>query len=94
MEIDRLSRYERDVKKMVKKRKLTQKEIDDTEILFLKDKYIKSLRYHPITCKKDKQRHSLTIPNTQYRILFSAKLFETQRFKIGIKNSKTESKRV
>lgn len=71
MEIDRLSRYERDVKKMVKKRKLSQEEIDDTEKLFLEDKDIKALRYHSITCKKDKQRYSITIPNTQYRILFS-----------------------
>lgn len=71
MRIDKLSRYEQDVKKLIKKRKLTKEEIEDTENLFLKDKKSKSLRYHPISCKKDKQRYSISLSNSPYRILFS-----------------------
>ena len=71
MEIDKLSRYEHDVKKLIKKKKLSKEKIKNTEKLFLEDKNIKALRYHPITCKKDKQRHSITVPNAPYRILFS-----------------------
>ena len=69
MIIEKLPRYNRDVKKLVKTHKLTLEAIEETEKLFLSNPKEPSLRYHAITCKKDKNRWSITISNTQYRIL-------------------------
>jgi hypothetical protein len=71
MVIEKRSKYTRDVKKMTKAHKLTTEEIDFTEELIIKDLYHKTLRFHKIICKKDKDRYSITIPNTQYRILIT-----------------------
>jgi len=69
MRIDKSSRYERDVKKLIKSHTLSREAIEATEELFIKDPSTSSLRYHQIKCKKDKNRYSITLPNTQYRIL-------------------------
>ncbi len=71
MTIDKTPRYNRTVKKIIKAHKLTNEEIIATEELFLSDYKHKSLRFHSITCKKDKNRYSITVPNTQYRILMT-----------------------
>jgi len=71
MVIERQTRYIRDIKKLTKSHKLTIEEIDFTEELLCKDLYHKTLRFHKIVCKKDKDRYSITIPNTQYRILIT-----------------------
>ena len=71
MTIEKLPRFLRDVKKLTKKHLLTSEQIEETEQLFIEDCELKSLRYHAITCKKDKNRWSITVPNTQYRILVS-----------------------
>jgi len=71
MTIDKTPRYNRTVKKIIKAHKLTNEEIIATEELFLSDQKHKSLRFHDITCKKDKNRYSITVPNTQYRILMT-----------------------
>jgi len=69
MTIEKLPRFLRDVKKLTKKHLLTSEQIEETEQLFIADRELKSLRYHDIKCKKDKNRWSITVPNTQYRIL-------------------------
>ncbi len=71
MKLDKSPRYKRGVKKILKAHKLTQEAIVQTEELFLNDPQTPSLRYHQIKCKKDKNRYSISIPNTQYRILLS-----------------------
>jgi len=71
MKIEKLPRYNRDVKKILKAHKLSLKIIEDTENLFLENPQDPSLRYHKINCKKDKNRYSITIINTQYRILLT-----------------------
>ena len=69
MTIEKLPRFLRDVKKLTKKRLLTLEQIEETQELFIKDRELDSLRYHPIRCKKDKNRWSITVPHTAYRIL-------------------------
>jgi hypothetical protein len=69
MTIEKLPRFLRDVKKITKKRLLTPEQIEETEKLFIEDRSSSSLRYHQITCKKDKNRWSITVPSTAYRIL-------------------------
>jgi len=71
MNIEKSARYARDVTKKVKSNKLSIKTIKEAERLFEENPLDKSLRYHQIKCKKDKHRWSITIPNTQYRILVS-----------------------
>lgn len=71
MIIEKLPRYDRDVDKKVKLNKLTKDQIGEAEKLFEENPKNPSLRYHQIKCKKDKHRWSITIPNTQYRILVS-----------------------
>ncbi|KIM10077.1 MAG: hypothetical protein KU38_08080 [Sulfurovum sp. FS08-3] len=71
MTIDKSSRYERDIKKLIKSHTLSREAIEATEQLFIKDPLSPSLRYHQIKCKKDKNRYSITVPNTQYRILIT-----------------------
>jgi len=69
MIIDKSSKYLRDVQKLVKSNTLNLEKIETCEKLFVKDYQHTSLRYHQIKCKKDKNRYSISIPNTQYRIL-------------------------
>jgi len=71
MKIDKSPRYKRTVKKILKSHTLTLEKIEECERLFEEDYKHLSLRYHQIRCKKDKNRYSITVPNTQYRILLS-----------------------
>ena len=61
MIIEKLPRYGRDVKKLIKSHKLTKEIIEDAEKLFVENPNEPSLRYHHIICKKDKNRWSITI---------------------------------
>lgn len=71
MTIDKTPRYNRTVKKIIKSHKLTKDQIEETEKLFLEDHSNPVLHYKDITCKKDKHRYSIRVPNTQYRILMT-----------------------
>ena len=72
MKIDKSPRYIRTVKKILKSHTLSLAQIEECERLFENDYKHHSLRYHQIRCKKDKNRYSITLPNTQYRILLSS----------------------
>lgn len=69
MIINKSSKYTRDVQKLIKSNSLSLVKIEACEKLFEEDYKHISLRYHQIKCKKDKNRYSISIPNTQYRIL-------------------------
>jgi len=63
--------YEKQKTKLIQKGRLTHKIIEKTESLFEQDPYHYKLRPHKIICKKDKRRKSITVLNTQYRILLT-----------------------
>lgn len=86
MTLHKTPKYERSVKKIITSNKLTQELIGETEELFLKDPQTPSLRYHPIKCKKDKFRYSITVPNTQYRILLT--VLESKAYLVALLNHK------
>jgi len=71
MTLDKTPRYNRTVKKIIKAHKLTKELIEDTEKLFIENPYEPSLHFKPIICKKDKNRHSIRVSSTQYRILMT-----------------------
>ena len=71
MLIEKIPRYNRTLKKILKSHKLTQNVIDETEIIFLENHLNPILHYKNIICKKDKNRYSIRVVNTQYRILMS-----------------------
>jgi len=61
--------YLKDKNKLITKNHLLEGSINQTEELFKIEPTNPRLRLHKITCKKDKNRYSITIINTQYRIL-------------------------
>jgi mRNA-degrading endonuclease HigB of HigAB toxin-antitoxin module len=69
MQIIKENSYIRDKTKLINKNHLLKELIEDTELIFLNNLYDKRVRLHQINCKKDKNRYSITILNTQYRIL-------------------------
>ena len=71
MTIEHSKDYLRTLKRITKKRTLSSALIDSAIDLYLKDKTDKRLHFKHITCKRDKNRHSIRIPSTQYRILMS-----------------------
>ena len=71
MIIEKIPRYNRSVKKIIKSHKLTIKDIEKTENLFIENPQNILLHYKSITCKKDKNRYSIRVPNSQYRILMT-----------------------
>ncbi len=71
MVIVKTSQYLRTKKHLIKKHSLTDTEIEGTLDLFTEDPYHISLHYKRMTCKKDKDRYSIRILNTQYRILMN-----------------------
>ena len=71
MALIKTPKYLRSVKKIVSSHKLTQKIIDDTEMLLLENRYDISLHFKSITCKRDKNRYSVRVPNSAYRILIT-----------------------
>lgn len=76
MQIVETSQYLRTKKHLIKKHSLSIKDIESTLELFKDDHSNPSLHYKKMTCKKDKNRYSIRIPNTQYRILMNV-FFDT-----------------
>ena len=87
MKLHKTPKYERNVKKIISSHKLTKEEIEETEKLFEHRPQDTSLRYHKITCKKDKFRYSITVPNTQYRILLTV-IDENRVYLVALLNHK------
>ena len=71
MTIVETTQYARTKKKMIKKFILTEQEIDTTLALFKEHQNNSALHYKKMTCKKDKNRYSIRVLNTQYRILMT-----------------------
>ena len=71
MTIEYSKDYLRTLKRIVKKRTLFSSLIDSAIELYLQDSADIHLQFKSIKCKRDKNRHSMRIPNTQYRILMS-----------------------
>ena len=69
MQISYKDKYIKDKIKLISKNHLLENRINQTEELFQKDIANPKLRLHKIICKKDKNRYSITVINTQYRIL-------------------------
>jgi len=71
MKIVKTSQYLRTQKRLIKKYILSEDKINNTLELFKREPNNKNLHYKKMTCKKDKDRYSIRIPNTQYRILMN-----------------------
>jgi len=71
MHIIETVQYLRTQKKLLKKHAISADDIDTTLAVFKKDKDDLSLHYKKMVCKKDKDRYSIRVLNTQYRILMS-----------------------
>ena len=71
MTIVETTQYLRTKKKIVKKFILTEDEIEATLTLFQNNQNDPLLHYKKMTCKKDKNRYSIRVVNTQYRILMT-----------------------
>lgn len=71
MEIIKTSQYLRTKKQLIKKYALSKTEIESALALFKKDPHHASLHYKKMTCRKDKDRYSIRILGTQYRILMN-----------------------
>jgi len=71
MTITQTVQYLRTKKKLLKKHALSENNIETTLLLFEKDKEDASLHYKKMICKKDKDRYSIRVLNTQYRILMT-----------------------
>lgn len=70
MRVETTSRYLNSLKKFKRNTDLLNK-IDDALKLFCEDPHNATLHFKKITCKRDKFRHSIRVPSTQYRILMS-----------------------
>jgi len=71
MTIIETKQYLRTKKKILKRFILKDEEIEETLTLFHENPKNISLQYKKMTCKKDKNRYSIRILNTQYRILMT-----------------------
>jgi len=71
MTITETIQYLRTKKKLLKKHSLSPDDIEKTLELFKKEKDDPSLHYKKMLCKRDKDRHSIRVLNTQYRILMT-----------------------
>jgi len=71
MKLEYSKDYLRTLKRITKKRILSSDIIDNAINLYIQNPKDIHLQFKPITCKRDKNRHSIRIPNTQYRILMS-----------------------
>ena len=63
MQIEKENSYIRDKTKLINKNHLLDELIESTERLFMDNPSEKSLRFHKINCKKDKNKYSITIVN-------------------------------
>lgn len=71
MTISQTAQYLRTKKKILKKHSLSENDIDMTITLFENNPEDISLHYKRMNCKKDKDRYSIRILNTQYRVLMT-----------------------
>ena len=71
MRIEKTPLYERQKQKLIKKGYLKRDLIEKSEELFIDNPTNYKLRPHKIICKKNKNRVSLSILNTGYRILYT-----------------------
>jgi mRNA-degrading endonuclease RelE of RelBE toxin-antitoxin system len=71
MIVEETVQYARTKKKLLKKHILSEKEIEKTLLFFQEDTSEPSLHYKKMTCKKDKNRYSIRILNSAYRILMT-----------------------
>ena len=71
MTITETTQYNRTKKKILKRFILKEEQIEATLALFQKNPQEPSLHYKKMTCKKDKNRYSIRVLNTQYRILMT-----------------------
>jgi mRNA-degrading endonuclease RelE of RelBE toxin-antitoxin system len=71
MEVEYSKDYLRTLKHITKKRTVSSETIDEAIHLYLSNKEDPRLQFKAIACKRDKYRHSIRIPGTQYRILMS-----------------------
>ena len=71
MQIVETTQYNRTKKKILKRFILKDEEIETTLNLFQTNPHEPSLHYKKMTCKKDKNRYSIRVLNTQYRILMT-----------------------
>jgi plasmid maintenance system killer protein len=71
MTIEETTQYQRTKKRLIKKHILSENEIEETLAKLQENPQEPSLHYKKMTCKKDKNRYSIRVLNTQYRILMS-----------------------
>ena len=71
MKIIETTQYLRTKKKILKRFILKEEDIKATLTLFQENSKDTKLHYKKMTCKKDKNRYSIRVLNTQYRILMS-----------------------
>ena len=71
MTITETTQYIRTKKKILKRFILKKEQIETTLALFQKNPNELSLHYKKMSCKKDKNRYSIRVLNTQYRILMT-----------------------
>jgi len=71
MNVEKSKDYERTFKRITKRYILSKDTIESAIEMFKNDKSNPKLHLKKIQCKHDKNRHSIRIPNTQYRILIS-----------------------
>ena len=69
MQLIKEKSYQRDYTKLITKNHLLEDLIKQTEAIFKADQTDQRTRPHKITCKRDKNRYSITVIGTQYRIL-------------------------
>ncbi len=82
MTVIETKQYLRTKKKLLKKHSLSEKNIESTIDLFMKKSDDSSLHYKKMTCKKDKDRYSIRVLTTQYRILMT--VIENEAFLVCI----------
>ena len=71
MIVEETIQYKRTKKKLLKKHILNAEDIEKTLLLFRNDISEASLHYKKMTCKKDKNRYSIRVINSAYRILMT-----------------------
>jgi len=71
MQVKNFSSYDRSLKQLTKKDKLLLQKIDETLEIFIADKNDIKIHFKKISCKVDKNRYSIRVINSSYRILLS-----------------------
>ena len=71
MRLEESVQYKRTKKKLLRKHILSAEDIEKTLTLFQNNTSEASLHYKKMTCKKDKNRYSIRVFNSAYRILMT-----------------------